>query len=320
MKTNLASLLERLRDGGWTPGLTEESYDLVIRAGLRGKNLALASVAAEIAFDQKPITLRGLMYQVVSAGWLPSTDQQHYSRIGRILTTLRESGVVPFGWIVDNVRETDKPSSWSGLRDYVETVQDAYRLDYWSRLPEYVHVICEKDAVSGTLAPITRRLDVALSPIRGYVSLSFSHEIAETWNKITKPIHVYYLGDFDASGFDLERDLKAKLGRYCQRSFTWQRLALNAEDFATFNLIPLAPKTTDRRCAAFIREHGSRCAELDAIPPTELRRRVQQAIESHIPQEEWQRLQTVERLERESFDQVLTSLQSNLKPIPERSL
>jgi hypothetical protein len=25
---------------------------------------------------------------VVSAGWLPSTDQKHYNRLGRILTTL----------------------------------------------------------------------------------------------------------------------------------------------------------------------------------------------------------------------------------------
>ena len=38
---------------------------------------------------------------------------------------------------------------------------------------------------------------------RGYASLSFAHEIASTWNRIEKPIHAFYLGDFDPSGFDL---------------------------------------------------------------------------------------------------------------------
>jgi hypothetical protein len=223
------------------------------------------------------------MYRAVSAGWLPSTDKQHYGRLGRIMTTLRERGVVPFSWIVDNIRSTIKPSSWAGLGEYVETVRDCYRKDFWSQLPEYVHVICEKDAIAGTLAPVTNEFDVRLSPIRGYGSLSFAHEIAEVWNRIDKPIFAYFLGDFDASGFDLERDLRAKLQRYCDRSFAWQRLAVNAEDFKAFNLIPLQPKKSDRRYSSFVREHGQQCAELDALPATELRRRVQEAIESHIP-------------------------------------
>jgi hypothetical protein len=225
------------------------------------------------------------------------------------MTTLREAGFVPFSWIIDNVRSTIKPSSWSGLNEYVETVRECYRKDFWAGMPEYCHIIVEKDAIAGTLAPVTREYDVALSPIRGYVSLSFAHEIAATWNRIEKPITAYYLGDFDASGFDLERDLRAKLERYCKRPFTWKRLAVNKEDFGAFDLIPLKPKKSDRRYAAFIREHGSECAELDALPATELRRRVKEAIDRHIPQGQWERLQDVEKLEKETFTKVLNKLQ-----------
>jgi hypothetical protein len=307
-KPNLDSLLRELNDSGWKTKLTDESYQLVLDARFRGKNLALACVALQIAFYQHPLTLRGLMYQVVSAGWLPSTDREHYTRLGRIMTTLREEGIVSFSWIVDNVRSTIKPSSWTGLNDFVETVQDAYRLDFWASLPEYVHVIVEKDAIAGTLAPVTREFDVALSPIRGYVSLSFAHEIAETWNQIEKPIHAYYLGDFDASGFDLERDLKEKLRRYCQRPFMWLRLGVNADDFDDFDLIPLEAKKSDRRYAAFVREHGTECAELDAIPPNELRSRVKAAIKSHIPRNEWERLKKTEQVERDSFTNLLGQL------------
>jgi hypothetical protein len=240
-------------------------------------------VAADIASAQQPLTLRGLFYQVVSAGWLPSTDRQHYSRLGRIMNTLREDGVVPFAWIVDQVRATIKPSSWSGLADFVETVQRAYRKDFWASLPSYVHIFCEKDAVSGTIAPVTREFDVPLSPIRGYCSLSFAFEIAELWSRIDKPIHGYYLGDFDPSGFDLERDLREKLQCYCRRSFSWQRLAVLPSDWHDFQLLALAPKKSDRRYAAFVAEHGTECAELDALPATSLRERVQKAIETHIP-------------------------------------
>jgi hypothetical protein len=108
-----------VREKGWKPTLTEKSYQNIICAGLRSKNLPLAFVATQLAYEQKPITLRGLLYQVVSAGWLPSTDREHYSRLGRLMTTLREAGVVPFEWIVDNVRSTEKPStrpSWWAQR------------------------------------------------------------------------------------------------------------------------------------------------------------------------------------------------------------
>ena len=309
MKTDLASLSQQLRDGGWNPCLTENSYLRILASGLRSKNLPLAAVAVELAFDEQPLTLRGLMYRLVSAGWLPSTGKEHYARVGRILTTLREAGIVPFNWIVDNVRETNKPSSWSGLNEFTDTVRNAYRLDFWSTLPTYTHLLCEKDAIAGTLAPVTREYDVALSPIRGYVSLSFAHEIAETWNEIQKPIHAYYVGDFDASGFDLERDLKSKLERYCNSPFTWERLAVNAEDFAAYDLIRLEPKKLDTRYAEFVRVHGQDCAEVDAIPATELRNRVEQAIRQHIPEDEWTRLQEVERLEKESWNHVLNAMQ-----------
>ena len=90
--------------------------------------------------------------------------------------------------------------------------------------------------------------------------------------------------------------------------FSWRRLAVLPDDFDDFNLIPLEPKKTDKRCVAFVDEHGSRCAELDAIPANELRYRVRKAIEQHIPQDEWKRLQEVERAEKESFNRVLEKM------------
>ena len=335
-KSKLDSVLEEIADRH-NLTINRESCQNIASAGFYRDNLALAIVATDLLFCEKPCTLRGLLYQVVSAGWLPSTDRQHYARLGRLVTRLREAGVVPFDWIVDGVRSTDKPSSWSGLADFAEAVRDSYRLDFWARLPHYIHFIVEKDAIAGTLSPITRKYDVALSPLRGYSSLSFAHEIAQTWNQIEKPIFCYYLGDFDASGFDLQRDIREKLRRYCEHNYWFgdghdadegpehddyyrealgknnvffRRIAVVESDFDDFNLLPLAVKHSDTRARKFLELHGDQCAELDAIPSNELRRRVESIIESHIDvaRDEWERLQRVEEIERETLDGFIENL------------
>lgn len=330
---NLGSVIARIQ-GRHELAINEEICANIAKCGFRGDNLALAIVAVDLLFREKPVTLRGLMYRVVSAGWLPSTDREHYKRLGRLMTRLREAGVVPFSWIVDGVRSTDKPSSWSGLADYARSVRDCYRLDFWARLPHYIHFIVEKDAVAGTLSPVTHEYDVALSPLRGYSSLSFAHEIASTWRSIDKPIFCYFLGDFDASGFDLERDVREKLERYCEKdvlvsegwadehirdwwraggldAVMFERVAVVESDFDRFNLLPLAVKDTDNRARKFRDKHGDRCAELDAIPSTELRRRVRAIIESHIDvhRDEWERLQAVEAEERYTLDQFIAGME-----------
>ena len=160
------------------------------------------------------MTLRSLLYRLISAGELENSKPE-YKRLGRILTRLREAGDVPItGWVVDRVRETLKPSSWTGLADYGETVRHAYRKDLWAQMPHHIELFVEKDAIAGTIQPTTEEYDVALNVIRGDVSLSFAGEIAERWAAIQKPIFAYYLGDFDPAGFDIERVLREKLQRY----------------------------------------------------------------------------------------------------------
>lgn len=317
---------------------------------LRSKNRGLAADAMGILEAEQPMTLRQLYYRAVSAGTITNTAAE-YRRLGVLMTRLREAGNIPRTWIVDHTRATLKPSSWSGLADFGDSVRACYRRDFWASLPDHVEVFVEKDAVAGTVQPITAEYDVALRVCRGYSSISFAGEIADLWAQIEKPIYAYYLGDFDPSGFDLERDLREKLQRYSGRfpfddegeaigdpmpiegeadglteyglapmlafrdvcveegrRFYWQRLGVTQEDFEDHDLVRLPVKTLDKRAAGFVKRYGSDCAEIDAIPPTELRRRVQQAIERHIDAERWQRLQTVETAERETVERFVEAL------------
>ena len=57
-------------------------------------------------------------------------------------------------------------------------------------------------------------------------------------------------------------------------------------------------------------DYGGRCAELNAIPSTDLRGRVQDTIEAHITnRDEWVwMMRQVEATERESLETVVASL------------
>ncbi len=311
-KARLAALLRTLAARGWKAGAAagwdeqqaHQWYARLVATRLKDATLPLAAVSLELLHAHKPDTVRGNMYLVVSAGWLPDTDDKSYDAIQRLLVYLRKAGVIPMAppagpWIVDNVRGTIKPSSWSGLDDYAEVIAHAYRLNFWSRLPEYVEVIVEKDTVAGKLSAVTRQFDVPLHPIRGYSSLSFAFDIAQGLNRVQKPVTIYYYGDHDPSGRNLEDDVRDGLTEYCRRPFRWKRLGFNPEHFAAYNARPLAPKKKDSRTAKFIERWGRDCAEVEAVPAPELRRMLREAIESHIPAGEWARLQRVEAIERQ---------------------
>ncbi|QJW97258.1 hypothetical protein [Frigoriglobus tundricola] len=264
----------------------------------RKQNQQLQEHAIRVLRVERPMTLRALYYRLASAGHIPATDKG-YNQLKRLTKKLREGGQISItGWIVDRVRSTLKPSSWSGLADFGDTVRQAYRKDLWAQMPHHVEVFVEKDAIAGTVQPVTREYDVALNVIRGDVSISFAGEIANLWKQVQKPIFAYYLGDYDPSGFGIEDELRDKLTRYSGRAPQWTRLGVVRDDFRAFDLIAL-PVKSSARSAGFVAQYGTACAEVDALSPSELRDRVRRAIESHIDQERWQKLQRVKELEQQ---------------------
>lgn len=273
----------------------------------RTKNQTLAQRAVAVLKAERPMTLRALYYRLASSGDLPATDKG-YDRLKRLTARLREAGEVPItGWLVDRIRSTLKPSSWTGLADFGDTVRRAYRKDLWAQMPDHVEVFVEKDAIAGTIQPVTQEYDVALNVIRGDVSISFAGEVANLWAQVEKPIFVYYLGDFDPSGVGIEEELREKLERYSGKYPVWQRLGVEKEDFTKFGLIRLPVKKSSRS-ERFLAEHGTSCAEVDALPPGELRTRVRDAIESHIDQDRWEKLKRTEMIERQSVASFFTDL------------
>lgn len=281
---------------------------------------------AKVLLDpEKPMTLRHLWYLLVSEGVLQNTIKTatpEYRKLMRVMKIGRKRGEIDYECLVDNLRQSYKPSSWSGLADFLDTVAQAYRKDLWAAQEDYIEIWCEKDAIASVVQDVTATYDVRIRPMRGSSSISNLYQAGKEIEAIEKPITIYYVGDFDPKGFDIERSCKKGLLEILDDKFgglhyelKWVRLAIIDGDFENedFNLIPLLPKTTDRTFPRFLAEHGNRAAELDALPPDELRTRIENAILSHVDMVAWEALQKQDQREKATFDRSLAQMLAKLK-------
>jgi hypothetical protein len=269
--------------------------------GLWSSTTNLIGAARRILAREQPATIRQLFYRLVSIQALENSTP-HYHKLIRVMTLAREREAIPFEWIVDRSRPTYAPNVFDDLEDGLRALRAGYRRDCWQGQPSHVEVWAEKDAITGAIHPVADELGVTIRVSRGFTSTTRVHEIASEFAAISKPVHVYYLGDHDPSGRAIELDLYDRVSRCDGVSFHMERLAILEEDIRRFKLPPLRVKLQDPRAAGFRRTFGNQAVELDALPPDELRRRVREAVESHIDGEAWTRALAVERAEKESIE------------------
>lgn len=229
----------------------------------------------------KPVTVRQMFYRLVSTGAIPKSESKGYRPVQRQLLLMRRERVIPYDWVADNTRWMRKPRTYNGLSDFFARSAQFYRQDVWTRSDSYVEVWLEKDALAGVLYPVTFMYDVPLMVSRGYSSESFAYEAAENIREQGKPASIYYLGDFDPSGWQMAENLEQKLKEF-GADITFERLAVTPAQALD---LPTRPtKKTDTRHKRFAELFGedAESVEVDAIHPNKLRAMVQEAIERHI--------------------------------------
>jgi hypothetical protein len=266
----------------------------------------------DIVSKNRPVTVRQAFYQASCMGLIEKTEAEYNGTIGRLLTKMRRDGRIPHRWIADNTRWMRKPASYTGLADFVEHHQRAYRRDLWATSQEYVEVWCEKEALAGVLLEETSKYDVPLMVSRGFASESYIYEAADT---ITDRLSakgtavqatIYYFGDYDPSGLKIGESIESGLRRlcrsllkdWCDDLLIFERVAVTAAQIREWNL-PTRPTKKEGNTHAKHFEGDS--VELDAIPPLQLRALVRGCIERHIDQVALRALRTAEQSEREQL-------------------
>jgi hypothetical protein len=228
---------------------------------------------------------------------IDKTENAYKNTVGKQLLKMRRSGMIPYDWIADNTRWQRKPRTWDSVADVLADVSRTYRRSLWTDASERVEVWIEKEALAGVVFDVTAAWDVSLLVTRGYPSVSYVYEASEHAFQDGRPLVLYYLGDHDPSGKDIERFVREEFDRHDFVDLEIRRLALLPEQIASWDLPTRPTKLSDTRAAKFKGES----VELDALDAKVLRTLVEEAITSHLDSEAVARTQTIERAERETL-------------------
>jgi hypothetical protein len=274
-------------------GMAQKSVELI----------AAMFVAAEAAH---PITGRGIGYKLFTTGMVASMDKPQMQRIYRLLKEARESGMIPWEWIVDETRELERRPSWDNPAEFVRDVSRSYRRDFWNQQPVRVEVWSEKGTVRGVLQPVLDEYGVGFRVMHGFSGATTIYDVAQ--DEDGRPLIVLYCGDWDPSGMWMSQcDLPERISKYGGDHVLVKRIVLTEHDVRELPSFAATDKKKDPRYQWFIRNFGQRCCELDAMDPNDLRARVDKEIWRLIEQEAWERCSAVTRAEQESLRTVLDS-------------
>jgi hypothetical protein len=242
--------------------------------------------------EQQPMTVRQVFYRMVSLGAVDKTEAEYKQTVIRLLTEMRLDGTIPFHWISDSTRWMRKPRTYSdGVAGALALGAETYRRALWDDQDAYVEVWCEKEALVGVLLEVTGPWDVPLMVVRGDPSLTFLHGAAETIEDQGKPAFLYYFGDSDTKGHQIQANIQRRLEQFAPgAAISFTRAAVTDAQIEAYGLLTRPDKTS-----------GKPVVEVDAIRPIDLVGLVENCITQHIDRDVLARTQRIEREEQQSF-------------------
>jgi hypothetical protein len=279
--------------------------------GMARASLHLISKMYRIAEAAQPITGRGVGYKLFTAGLIPSMSVNDMQKVYRLLKIAREQGLIPWSWIVDETRELERVSTWSNTAAYARTVAKSYRRDFWDQQPRRVEVWSEKGTIRGVLKPVLDHYAVGFRVMHGFTSATAVNDVAEDRDRRGRNLVVLYIGDFDPSGlFMSECDLPQRLAEYGGDHVELIRIALLRSHAERLPSFPASDKRKDPRYSWFAGNYGTRCWEIDAMDPRDLRERTEICIKALIEPTAWARCETVNAAELEYLQTILSNWKS----------
>jgi hypothetical protein len=259
-----------------------------------------------LALEERPSTVRGMYYRMVSKGFLPKDDRA-YNLVQQTLLHMRRDGLLPWRWITDSSRRVWGHTRFGDLASYGDHIATNYRKDYWLDSPVNVEVWCEKDAMQGVIAPVVLGefgLDLYVS--KGQSSASYLYEAAESIKDDGRPTVVYILSDFDPAGFRIAEKIEAGLREHVseEQELTTRRIAVSYEQVIAHDLVTREVKKSDKGAAEFLDRFGDISCELEAMPPNTLRGLLRDHLEAHMDKDRLRALKMVEEHERDGLSRI----------------
>lgn len=267
-----------------------------------------------ITNEYRRMTVRQVYYQLVTRGVIDKTEGE-YQTVCRLTAEMRRDGSLQYSKLADATRWQRKPSTYSGLQEMLALTQETYRRAVWDNQDAYVEIWLEKEALAGVLVDVTARWDVPLMVAKGYPSLSYLYSAANAMRVHEKPAYLYYFGDHDPSGRDIDRFIEQKMREMAPDvDLHFERGGVTEDQIKTMGLTTRPTKKTDSRSKSFKGES----VEVDAIDPDDLCEICESCITQHLDREAYCSMQVVEEAERETLARMIDSMGANCERVPYR--
>ncbi|MDX2993360.1 hypothetical protein [Streptomyces scabiei] len=227
------------------------------------------------------VTLRQVMYRLASEGVLAHTPSM-YRHLSSHLARARREGHFPD--LVDTLREVHVPPAWPDAGAFLREAVDWFGLDRTQGQKYALYVAAEKDTLRQLLTGWLAEYGIPVLVVRGFGSQSYVDVVRDRTARDPREAHLVYVGDFDCSGEDVERDWVA-------RTRCWSRvrrvLLTYDQVINEYELPATEGKRRDPRWPAFARRYGFDIDhpvqwEVEALEPEELQRLVLAAVDPYI--------------------------------------
>jgi len=226
------------------------------------------------------VTLRQVHYRCVSAGLIPNSRSAYRHLSAQLAKARREDG---FPDLIDTLREVHVPACWDDAAGLLAEVPGWFRLDRTRGQQHALYVAAEKDTLRTMFTGWLGDLGVPVLVVRGFGSQSYAQDVRRRAARDHRPAVLLYVGDFDCSGEDVERDWVARTECWSEV----RRVLLTFDQVRDYRLPATEGKREDPRWPAFAARHGFDAArpvqwEVEALAPEELQRLVMDAVRPYI--------------------------------------
>jgi len=236
-------------------------------------------------------TIRQVYYRLVSPPYQVIENKTSvYKYYDAQMVRARERGDIPKDAFSDTSRQSlGGDYGYRSTEEFLEALREAaqpenYTRPMWDTQSAVVEVWVEKDALAVLLNAVASEYRVPVFASRGYSPFTLLDKAVNRF--VEKGGVILDFRDHDPSGLDMCRDVQERLTRYGGR-FRYEPVALSYDQVQSFGLAPNPTKRADPRAAAYITQYGDECWELDALPPDELNRLVEEAIHHEIDWGQW---------------------------------
>jgi len=267
--------------------------------GISAESHLLIARAYDVLEREHPSGVRRVAYALFG-----NRAGAEVKRLGKLLTRARKEGTIPWAWISDSTRTEVPPFVVTDMGDLRALNRSCPHYDPWPHQGVRVKVWSEK-SVGGTLEPVLQRLLVPFQVHHGNTSTTEVRRLAESTWRDTRRTVILYVGDHDPKGLRIsEDDVPKRLVEYDVANAIVKRVGLLHADAVRLRdqQDPFKPQDSDVK---WYRERTglNYGVELEAIPSTELRDRVDTAIRAEITNvAAWNRVMDASQVVRESWE------------------